>query len=142
MIENFILIDRVCTTCKVSKKLTEFHKHKKCKYGVNSVCKICDSIESRNWREKNKELIPTKKRNYLMKARYGTTVENYELMFQRQGGICLICKKSQKRRLDVDHSHKTGKIRGLLCRRCNIALGLLDDNVSIIKNLINYLEEK
>lgn len=59
---------------------------------------------------------------------YGLTVEQYEEMFSKQDGVCAICKQPWKtRRLAVDHCHKTGKIRGLLCGRCNGQLGWLEN---------------
>ena len=63
-------------------------------------------------------------------------------MFEKQGGQCLGCGKYQhelNRALDVDHDHKTGRIRGLLCMSCNRALGYAKDNVATLKRLIAYL---
>jgi len=57
-------------------------------------------------------------------------------------GICMACGKSEpikNRRLSVDHCHKTGKIRGVLCSNCNRALGLLNDDISVLSNLFEYL---
>lgn len=58
--------------------------------------------------------------------RYGMTVEDYERLFEKQNGCCAICRIHRdklNRALDVDHDHKTGEIRGLLCKKCNVALG-------------------
>lgn len=68
------------------------------------------------------------RRTYLLR-RYGITVEEYERILARQGGVCAICKKKPKGRyLCVDHCHRTGRIRGLLCSRCNTAIGQFEDN--------------
>jgi hypothetical protein len=64
-------------------------------------------------------------------------------MLKVQNNSCLICgKKETKRRLSVDHNHKTGKVRGLLCSHCNHILGLSYDNIKILQSAINYLNKK
>lgn len=73
---------------------------------------------------------------------YGITVDEYDRMFEAQGGVCATCGKPNKSKygyLSVDHDHKTGKVRGLLCHRCNAALGQVYDDVSILQKLIEYL---
>lgn len=68
-------------------------------------------------------------RNCHFKASYGIDLEQYNVMFQKQQGYCKICGKHQsqfKRRLAVDHDHATGKVRGLLCCRCNWAVGVYE----------------
>ena len=61
-----------------------------------------------------------KSRAVVLKERYGLTEAQWDEMFQTQGGKCAICLKPQHgRRLAVDHDHKSGKVRGLLCWRCN-----------------------
>lgn len=77
-----------------------------------------------------------------LKKRFGITIEEYNEMFNKQNGICLICGKHQseiKKRFAVDHNHETGKIRGLLCGKCNPLLGYADDNINILLSAINYL---
>lgn len=73
---------------------------------------------------------------------YGITIEDYNRMFEEQGGCCKICKRHQsefKKRLHVDHCHKTKRVRGLLCFGCNIALGKINDNPAIIEAMLEYL---
>lgn len=69
----------------------------------------------------------TRKRSnkrYYLKKRYGVTAEQFERMVNEQGGACAICGTiPTRRRLDVDHNHETGQVRGLLCMQCNTALG-------------------
>jgi hypothetical protein len=72
--------------------------------------------------------------------RYGLTKEEYEKMYQTQSGKCYICQKSEEK-LHIDHNHTTGKVRSLLCKECNLALGLLKENVESLKNMIIYLEK-
>ena len=68
------------------------------------------------------------------------TYKLYLSLLKKQKGKCKICKHEDK--LVVDHDHKTGKVRGLLCASCNIALGRFNDNLNIMKNAVKYLDEK
>ena len=84
-----------------------------------------------------------KRRDYLLQRRYGINLTQYKKMHTAQKGQCAICKKHQrnlKKRLSVDHNHKTGRIRGLLCPYCNTKLlrFLRDDRVRA-KGLVRYL---
>lgn len=88
-----------------------------------------------------------KRREYEFKRKFGITPADYDRMLVEQGGVCAICGqeetfelKGAKHSLAVDHCHKTGKIRGLLCRNCNQALGLAKDNVTILESAIKYLK--
>ncbi len=79
--------------------------------------------------------------------RFDLTVEQYEDMLRKQNGVCAICKKPESKkykgkvtRLSVDHCHKTGMIRGLLCNNCNKALGNVFDNVEILQEMVRYLK--
>jgi hypothetical protein len=74
-----------------------------------------------------------------LRFRYGIGVEDYEEMYKNQKGKCAICRK-KKKKLDVDHCHRTGKIRGLLCNSCNQGLGLFKDDEKIMKQAANYLK--
>ena len=67
---------------------------------------------------------------------------DFKAMEKNQGGLCKICQQPEKEgtRLCVDHDHKTGRIRGLLCRRCNRTLGLAKDDVSVLFAMVQYLE--
>jgi hypothetical protein len=61
-------------------------------------------------------------------------------MYESQGGVCAICSKHQERRpLNVDHCHNTGTIRGLLCDKCNMAIGLLEDDATLLRKAQEYL---
>ena len=76
------------------------------------------------------------------------TIRQYKEMFKEQNGICAICGKEETRRtakgnickLMVDHCHLTEKVRGLLCHRCNVSLGLMMDNIDNLKQAIQYLK--
>lgn len=71
--------------------------------------------------------------------RYGLTLEQYQEMLEAAQGVCPICK--QERKLVVDHDHKTGRVRGLLCQRCNLGIGLLGDDSQTLSNASDYLAE-
>ena len=73
---------------------------------------------------------------------YGINLEEYSELFNKQGGKCAICGKHQidlTQPLFVDHDHKTGKVRGLLCITCNTALGTFGDSVEGLQKVIDYL---
>jgi len=85
-------------------------------------------------------------RNRHYKIRYGITIKDYNRMHSEQGGKCGICesKETGVKRTDnfnVDHCHKSGAVRGLLCHNCNLALGKFNDDVKYIKAIINYLKK-
>lgn len=84
---------------------------------------------------------PALDRRRLLKARYGITVEQYEVMFVRQNGCCAVCAQPSTTRLVVDHNHDSGVIRGLLCQRCNKGLGLFDDSPTRLRAASHYLRE-
>jgi hypothetical protein len=78
-------------------------------------------------------------------ARYGLSEDAYDALLQSQNYSCALCKSKDPKRKQgfvVDHDHDTGRIRGLLCHPCNIALGMLGDNVSGLQKAISYLEAK
>jgi hypothetical protein len=76
---------------------------------------------------------------------YALTIEGYNILFVVQNGCCAICgdhQNNMKRKLSVDHNHITGEVRGLLCHKCNVAIGLMKDNVDTLANAIKYLLKK
>ena len=73
-----------------------------------------------------------------LKRRYKLEVEDYIQMCEEQGGCCAICRTFTPR-LCVDHSHETGKNRGLLCHKCNVGLGQFNDNIQLLADAISYL---
>lgn len=71
---------------------------------------------------------------------YGLTIEDYNRMFLEQRGACSICNKKEEK-LCVDHDHKTGKVRGLLCLKCNFGLGFLQDSKILLSSACKYLDK-
>jgi len=94
----------------------------------------------RFYQKHKKELLKKGFVNKLMRE-FGLTEQEYNSMLGGQGGVCAICGKQQShdRRLCVDHDHDENVIRGLLCGRCNIALGLFGDNTMVLLRALEYL---
>ena len=83
-------------------------------------------------------------RTKLLKNKFNLTHREYEQLYQIQDGLCAICKESEMvdgRHLAVDHNHQTGKIRGLLCGRCNLMLGRLEKDMGITKRMLEYIKK-
>lgn len=78
-----------------------------------------------------------------MKRSYGLDFSKYNMMLENQNGVCAICSslppKHHKQRLNIDHCHSTGRVRGLLCDACNRALGLMKDSPDLMLKAISYL---
>jgi hypothetical protein len=86
------------------------------------------------------KLFVENKRNYNLKRLYNITIEDYNNIFNNQNGYCAICGKHQlefKRAFAVDHDHITGKVRGLLCMKCNADLGIYENKKIIFENYLN-----
>jgi hypothetical protein len=99
---------------------------------------------TKRYRENNPEKTKAyeKRRGWL--RNYGITPEEYEEILNLQGRCCKICNEHESafiKSLAVDHDHKTGKVRGLLCSNCNTALGLLRENLQLFDNAVRYLKE-
>lgn len=80
--------------------------------------------------------------NWQLKNYYGIDLKDWEALYAKQGLRCAICpaiENKNGRRLCVDHDHDTGRVRGLLCNRCNRALGLFRDSPTIMKKALLYL---
>lgn len=153
-----------CKECKKPNSKTYYSIHRKDRveyaknYREKNTVKIIEyrektkeqkSISGKLWYQQNKEVRKayyesTKhiKRDKEYKKKYGISLEEYEILLNSQNGVCAICGNLNKtdKRLAVDHDHKTGKVRGLLCSSCNILLGNAQDNIIILKTMIKYLE--
>lgn len=97
------------------------------------------------YRSNNRE----REKNRALEYKYGLTIEEYSFLLEKQNSICAICGREETavdrngkiKKLQVDHDHETGKIRGLLCSTCNRGIGYLQDDISIIENALEYLKE-
>jgi hypothetical protein len=148
---------KICTKCGTEKDALLFYKRSDRKSGINSWCISCE-------KERNKKRPASYKhkkyQNYVRNIDkyksqkiynlYGITLEEKNKLEQSQGGVCAICKQKETllnrktktlREMPVDHSHKTGKIRGILCSGCNTAIGLLKENPEICIAAAEYLRK-
>lgn len=83
------------------------------------------------------------RRDYDWQYRYGISPEQYYEMLKEQDGKCKICNQTvpEGQYLDIDHNHKTGEIRGLICNKCNKGLGFFGEDIKVLENAIKYLKE-
>jgi len=130
---------KICTKCKTEKPLSEFGKDNTRKSGRTSHCKQCKAAYERNRGKKRPNRI-----DHRRNRRLGIVERDYLEMFRKQNGKCAICGVSHlelRKRLCIDHDHKTGKVRGLLCLKCNWVLGHCLDSTEILSNAIGYLSK-
>lgn len=146
----------LCTKCKTEqpdenfpraysqvkgKKYTEGKRR-----GRSSHCKICVYSRTKNWSKINPKKYKDGLRKRHLRNKYGITPQQYEQKLKIQNGRCAICncdensKKLSHKYFCVDHCHKTGKVRELLCNGCNSLLGHAEDNIEILKQSIRYLK--
>ena len=84
---------------------------------------------------------PEYTRAYNLNKKYKITPLQYRQIFLAQDRVCKVCGKSSKGTLHVDHDHVSGKIRGLLCSKCNTMLGLSDESIETLNKAIQYIKE-
>jgi len=103
-------------------------------------------IAAKKWKDDNKHTPKYKHQRYIhqIKYVYGVTEKELSGMLDAQKGACAVCNDSlyhadEERRPRIDHCHSTGKIRGLLCHKCNTGIGLLNDDIRILKSAVKYL---
>ena len=114
---------RTCIACHKRSQLKTYAKHGRKKYRVT---------------EKDKEY----RRKWALAKRYGLSPKDYDCILQAQGGGCAICGQhpSASRNLPVDHCHKTGEVRGVLCDPCNVGLSKFKENTRLIAAAYKYLK--
>lgn len=138
-----------CSRCKEEKPVEEFSRDKRGKFGRDNYCKKCRYKITKKYKQ-SKEGKENHRNNNLI-DKYGISQKDYDRMFVEQDGKCAICGTENfqghlysKRKVDyfsIDHDHETGKVRGLLCLSCNIALGNFRDSIELLKKSISYLEK-
>lgn len=141
------LPSKTCKDCGQSKPLDEFWRNAQSRDGRYLYCKPCGKARHAGYRSKNPQWRRSRTSN-ILKSRYNITIEQYEEMLDRQGGVCAACGETCKtgQSLAVDHDHGCcpgdrrscgGCVRGLLCRSCNQALGFIERDNS---HLFAYLD--
>jgi hypothetical protein len=129
----------ICERCGNEYELKRISNRKRLK-----LCKECIQSDARKKaREARYYQYPKykiKSRKWRLKKYYNLSLDDYERMLKRQNGLCIICKKDNGNRpLVVDHSHSLNKVRGLLCDKCNRAIGAFDDDPIVLQNAVLYL---
>lgn len=126
-----------CGRCRVHKPRADFYECNLQRQPNSSWCRECRRAYQRG-----------RQRGFDLKRKFGISEAEYEQMRQAQGGVCAIChcpelamRAGKLLPLAIDHNHATGKIRSLLCGRCNRALGLLDDSPERARALAAYIEQ-
>ena len=95
----------------------------------------------RDYYRRNREEMRTRALERHARTRYGLSRADIEAMREKQEGKCLLCGRTPKVPLHVDHCHATGKVRGLLCGTCNQAIGLLRDDPVLMRAAAKYVED-
>lgn len=140
--------EKLCSRCKRILPVSEFYPHRRMKSGLQSHCKTC----ARQWhrerpeyiKRKNKEFDarnPTYKLDRSRLVKFGLSVDELQKLRDSQNGVCAGCMTDLSTAKEcVDHSHKTGKVRGLLCNSCNVSIGRLREDAQTLRRLANYLD--
>jgi hypothetical protein len=126
-----------CNQCKEDNLLSD----EMClSHGFAKVCKKCYNTYKRNYNKRPNRITKVAEiaRKSTLKRNYGMTLEEYDKRVELQLGGCAICK--QPCELVVDHNHKTNRVRNLLCIKCNVILGLVNDDEELLFALIEYLK--
>lgn len=129
-----------CQQCHLEKEITEFYTDKTRKDGFRQKCKPCQLKAKSDWIKANRE----KERSTRLKNQYNITIQIYKEMLLKQNNCCYICKTinpgNKMQSFQIDHDHNTGKVRGLLCPKCNRGLGFFNDNVELLRTAALYLD--
>lgn len=115
-------------------------------YYIKNRERVIAKSTARNRRLRAERAVYNRKRH--LHKQYGITIKTWAQMLVKQKGVCAVCKQPERKvnnrngrlqPLCVDHDHKTGRVRGLLCCRCNRSIGLLGDDTQLIKQIWQYL---
>lgn len=140
--------EKRCRDCEATKPLDEFPLQKLGRLGRHPLCKRCRAAQerARYWRQREQileraRLDPARHvrvRWRALQRKYGLDREGFDRMRADQAGCCAICERSGEA-LVVDHDHRTGAVRGLLCTCCNLAVGEFDDDPARCDAAASYL---
>lgn len=127
----------------------EYRKRNRDKIRANiNLWKEQNPEKAKNYKEYKKQyqkeyLKTDKAKEYRLMFKYGITMKQKTEMFNKQEGKCSICSINMETvyKAHVDHNHITNKVRGLLCQKCNMGLGIFNDNKEILRNAIKYIEQ-
>lgn len=141
-----------CYKCKEHKDPSKFSKDRSRKDGLQPQCKDCDRVKRREYDERHPEKKTEYNARYYSERReavseynrlyrYGISAAEFNAMLAAQDDACAVCRTpaDECSRMCVDHCHTSGKVRGLLCSNCNVALGMLNDDPALLQAAANYL---
>ncbi|MEA2717977.1 MAG: hypothetical protein QOI99_2294 [Actinomycetota bacterium] len=161
---------KICRKCGLEKPLTDFYRAAGTRDGLRGDCKACFQARAKaryplvreeriaaaqKWRDDTPDRYRANQRRTRsspegkarqraghLKRKYGVTIEQYDELLVSQGGRCAICRREPRpdSSLHLDHDHESGQLRGILCFRCNNALGDFDDDASLLHAAVRYLE--
>jgi hypothetical protein len=132
------MTEKRCYRCKQTKPVGEFYRSN-VNYYQKECKECCKDRRSQWWRT---EAGKRSSANTKLKQRFGITMNEYEKMLAAVNGKCEICGAENSyngHRLGIDHNHETGKIRGILCKSCNLGISALQENDSIIQSAAQYI---
>ena len=159
-----------CNNCGDSKPVSDFYRQGDMRDGYRNNCKSCHLAQHKTWYERNRtyeiarvgrwqrenpeRVNDVQRKNRLrrgeeyrklereghLRRKYGLTLNLFEALVSAQLGNCAICGVNEDLDLHVDHDHRTKKVRGLLCGKCNKAIGLLNDSPETLRAAAEYLE--
>lgn len=145
---------KICHKCKIQKSLDAFYKASRGSCGRGAYCKPCQTelanrwrknnpdkanATQRRWRRENKAIVKLWEQKNWLKRKYGMLEKDYQVLLEKQGGACAVCKVIPKQRLFVDHCHETKKVRGLLCSACNLGIGIFKNSPERLQAAAWYL---
>lgn len=146
----------MCSSCGQAKASSDFSNVEQRK-GDGRSCRACSRRAYRRRpevkeaaRKRSRAADPDARANAYYKYRYGITRDEIDDMIEAQGGLCAVCRRPESqivpksgkpRRLQVDHDHRTGRPRGMVCQFCNMVLGHVDDSTEHLQRFIAYLDQ-
>lgn len=142
--------DITCPKCLETKLADEFYR---CSSGIGGRTSWCKNCLNEREKAKAKRLradqgpegqaFRKRHKNHALRTNYGITLDDFNVMLERQNETCAICRNkfSKKEEPCVDHDHLTGKVRGLLCRKCNTLIGLAKEKVTTLLRAVHYLRK-
>lgn len=150
---------KICKRCNVLKVRSEFTIRESGRIGhLSTYCKECNVEAHKNRIKRDPSIYRRSEWPSKLKRLYGITVDDYHRMLKEQNYGCALCgstdpsmgnrgyirngNKTIRSVFDVDHNHKTGKVRGLLCTKCNRLVGLANDSLTTAQNLVQYLSKE
>lgn len=122
-----------CPSCRTHKPVDDFPRNRSTKTGRQTYCKPCYNRKI----HEHKQRLYGGHKNFLLQRRYGITERHLQRIKDEQDGLCAVCRVQPAEH--VDHSHTTGKVRGILCFNCNGALGRFEDDPEVMRRAIEYL---